>query len=394
MPEPAALPGPAVASSGIRAAWRAAIYAFVLSRLIVVLAASLALAFAQQWPADADDSATLRLFTPEARAQLENRGLGNDAGWYLGIARHGYEQREFDTSAQANWAFFPLQPLLWRGAMALGLGPWSAGLLLANGFFLLALVQLHRWVQAVQDPAAATRAVLCVALFPTAYFFSLPWTESLFALLLASSLLAMEQRRWGAASAFAALASGSRAVGVLLAPVIWLRARQDAGLPMPRRWLLAALATTGLLVFMALLWHRTGNPLAFADIQEAWGRNGGSFTKHIRRWLADPLFVAEAWNLRWVNNTSALFGLAATWWLWRRGHRALSGFALLCLLLPWSTGTMISMGRYVMTCLPLFLALACWLARPERLLAWLLASAFVLAWMSAHFALGASFAGA
>lgn len=377
-----------------RAAWKAALYAFVISRALVVLSATLALAFAQQWTPGSLDEQTLRLFTPETMAAVEARALSNDGGWYLEIAREGYERRAFDASEQANWAFFPLHPMIWRAAMATGASPWPAAWVLANGFFLLALVQLHRWVQSVQGPDVATRAVLCVALFPTAYSFSLPLTESLFLFLLASSLLAMEQARWGAASAYAALASGTRTVGVLLAPVLWLLSRRDRSLGEIRRGVLALAATTGLLVFMAVLWDYTGNPLAFADIQEAWGRDGGSLTKHFRRWASDPLLIAEAWNVRWINNASALFGLVGSAWLWRRGRRTLAGFAFLCVMLPWSTGTLVSMGRYVVACAPLFLALACWLARPAHLLAWLLASAFGLAWMSAHFALGASFAGA
>jgi hypothetical protein len=53
-----------------------------------------------------------------------------------------------------------------------------------------------------------------------------------------------------------------------------------------------------------------------------------------------------------------------------------------------------SMGRYLVTCLPLFFAFACWLERPRLRIAWLVVSACMLAGMSACFALGASFAGA
>lgn len=390
-PEPAAQGGFDVRW---RDAWKAALYAFVLSRALVVLSAALALAYAQQWTPGSLDEQTLRLFTPDTLAAIEARALSNDGGWYMEIAREGYEQRPFDASEQANWAFFPLHPMIWRAAMATGADPWPTAWVLANGFFLLALVQLHRWVQSVRGSEVATRTVLCVALFPTAYSFSLPLTESLFLFLLASSLLAMEQSRWGVATVFAALASGTRSVGVLLAPVLWLVSQRDPSMGVIRRSLYALAATTGLLVFMAMLWSASGNALAFADIQEAWGRDGGSLLKHFRRWASDPLLIAEAWNVRWINNASALFGLAGSVWLWRRGQRALAGFAFLCVMLPWSTGTLVSMGRYVLVCAPLFLALACWLAKPAHFLAWLLASAFGLAWMSSHFVLGASFAGA
>jgi hypothetical protein len=343
-----------------RAALKAALLAFAVSRLLVLLSAGLAVAVAQQWSGN-DGHETLRLFDAASRASLEQRTLANDASWYLSIIQSGYEARPFDASQQANWAFFPLHPMLWGSLVHLGVAPALGGILLAHLLLLAGLFQLHRWVQLVRDRASADRAVFCVALFPTAYFFSLPWTESLFLLLSASALLAIARRQWGRAS---------------------------------RIWLFAALAGTGLLLFMGWLWLKTGNPLAFADIQSAWGRDGGSLTKHFRRWVADPLLIADPWNLRWINNSALLLALAAAVWLWRTGQRGLALLTFFTVLAPWSTGTLVSMGRYVLTCLPVFLALACWLRHPWLAMSWLLISAFALSVMSAWFALGLSFAGA
>ncbi|WP_295363225.1 mannosyltransferase family protein [Arenimonas sp.] len=392
----AAAPAARGPSPDWRAALKSAAYAFVLSRLLVLFAAAAAVAFAQQWPVAAQEDAgtTLRLFTAQDLDALAGRALGNDAAWYLSIARDGYEERPFDAATQANWAFFPLHPMAWRALLATGIPPVVAGVLMANLLFFFGLVQVHRWVQVQWDRGAADRAVLCLALFPTAYFFSLPWSESLFLVVFATALLAIAQRRWGLLASMALLASGTRAVGVLLAPLAWWAARQDPQARLHQRWLYPALGTGGLLAFMALLWSATGNPLAFSDIQAAWGRDGGSLTKHLVRWLADPLLLAEPWNLRWLNNTSLLLALAGTAWLWRQGQRALAVFVFVYVLIPWSTGTLMSMARYVVACVPVFAAMAAWLGRPPLLLAWLLASACLLAWMSAHFALGSSFAGA
>ncbi|MDY0021381.1 hypothetical protein [Arenimonas caeni] len=376
------------------AALRAAAFAFLLSRLLVLLAAAVATSVMHQWPAAGDDASTLRLLTDQDLAHLEARVLANDASWYQDIATGGYEARPFDASRQANWAFFPLHPMLWRGLQATGLSPAASGLLMAHLLFFIALVQMHRWVQVQWNRDLADRSLLCLALFPASHFFSLPWSESLFAALLATALLAMAQRRWGLMAGAAMLAGGTRAVGVLLAPLLWWEARRDPKAGWSRRWLYPLVAMAGLAAFMAWLWQATGNALAFADIQAAWGRDGGSFTKHLLRWAADPLLLAAPWNLVWLNNASLLLALAAAAWLWRAGQRPLALLVLVYVLLPWSTGTLVSMGRYVAACLPVFVALAAWLAGPRRQLAWLVASAVGLAWMSAHFALGQTFAGA
>lgn len=385
---------PAPAAIDWRRALSAAMFAFVLSRALVIASALVAVAVAQQWRGPGAEQGEIRLLTTESVAALRQRVLANDASWYLGLAEHGYERRPFDATRQANWAFFPLHPMLWRGLNASGLDPVWGGLLLAHALFLLALVQAHRWVQALRDPATADRAVLCIALFPTAYFFSLPWTESLFLLLSASGLLAIARRDWGRAGAFGALASATRPTGALLAALLWWQGREGRRLPPLRIWLWSLFAVSGLLAFMAWLWAHTGNATAFADIQSTWGRDGGSFTKHLRRWISDPLLLAEPWNVRWINNTALLLGVAGSVWLWRQRLHGLALLAFFSLLLPWATGTLMSMARYVAVCLPLFLAFACWLHAPRAWATWLTISAALLAGMTACFAIGADFAGA
>lgn len=122
--------------------------------------------------------------------QLGVLSRANDADWYVGIATHGYERRPFDTSIQANRAYFPLHPMLWRiGLGATGDGTLS-GLLIANLLFLLGLAVVHRLaIASGRDAPAASRTVYALAFFPVSYFFSLPWSESLFLLLTAAAFL-------------------------------------------------------------------------------------------------------------------------------------------------------------------------------------------------------------
>lgn len=376
-----------------RRALKMTLFAFVLSRVLVILAAAFAIALAQQaWPTG--PSQKLHLYTPQVAKQVRQRIMANDASWYASIVRNGYEQRAFDTRRQSNWAFFPLHPLIWKAATSTGLGLASAGVLLAHLWLLIALFQTHRWVQLLYDNDTADRVVLCVALFPTAYFFSLPWTESLFLALSASSLLALTRARFNRATAFNLLASATRPTGILLSALMWWEGRAGRRLPPARIWCLAFIGVMGLAAFMVLLYIRTGNPLAFSDIQAAWGRDGGSLTKGLRRWLMNPTMVAEYWNSPWINNSAFVFGLIGSVWLWRKKHRGFALFAFLSIALPWATGTLVSMGRYVLCCLPLYLPLAHWTRRSHVLIGWLVLSACTLAGMTVLYALGATFAGA
>jgi len=383
--------GPLVEPPTWFAAIKFTLFAFVLSRFLIVLASALTFAFVNHWPQPEASPQFLNVFTADFIEKLKLFASQDDAGWYLQVAQHGYDTGEFDPNAFKNWAFFPLHPLLWRLAMATGMTAWLAGILMANVFTFIALAQTYRWIALVADKAAAERGVLCIALFPTSYFLSLPFSEPLYFLLMSSTLLALHEKRWGFATLAAALCSGTRATGIMLAPLLWWHSRRD--LPLLRRTLLAALACTGLLAFMYLLWRASGDPLAFAHIQLAWGRDGTKMFTHLWEWLCDPLQVAFSWNLIWFNNGALVLALAATIWLWIRDQRALALFTFACVLMPWSGGNLMGMARYVSVTLPVFLALACVLYRPHWLTTWLIVSACSLVWMTGCFTLGASFAG-
>jgi hypothetical protein len=135
-----------------------------------------------------------------------------DSVWYVAIAQNGYAGP--DENAKA--AFFPLYPLLMRGLGWVVGSPLIAGMLISLGCFLAALVLLHRLATIELGPAHAHGTLLIVAFFPTAFFFSAVYTESLFLLLTVATLLAARQGRWAWAGALGGLAACTRNTGLLL----------------------------------------------------------------------------------------------------------------------------------------------------------------------------------
>jgi len=202
----------------------------------------------------------------------------------------------------------------------------------------------------------------------------------------------LQEKRWGVAAIAAVLCSATRAPGVLLAPLLWWQARRD--LPVLQRSALAALACAGLAGFMLLLWRNSGDPLAFAHIQLAWGRDGSKMFTHLWEWISDPFRFALSWNVIWFNNGALVLALAASIWLALRRHWAFALFTFACILMPWSGGNLMGMARYVMVCVPVFFVLGQWMRRDDFALTWLVVSACALMWMTGCFTLGATFAGA
>ncbi|MFI5275112.1 MAG: mannosyltransferase family protein, partial [Ktedonobacterales bacterium] len=133
-----------------------------------------------------------------------------DGTSYAAIARDGYV-----TLAQP--AFYPLYPLLERGAAILTLGHLGvAGLLVSNACCLGAFVLLRVLAERELGRAAARRALLALAVFPTALFLTAAYAESLFLLLSLAAFLALRAHRWPLTGALIALAALTRPVGILL----------------------------------------------------------------------------------------------------------------------------------------------------------------------------------
>lgn len=368
--------------------------AFLLSRMIVFAATLLPLLVAP----DADrhspqDRVLVALSYQRIGAALERLALSGDAGWYRDIAANGYAQRPFDANAQANWAFFPAHPMLWRGVDAVLGSATVAGIVLANACLLLALGLLYLLARGSgRDDAASARAVYALALFPVAYFLSFPWSESLFLVLSLGAMLAAQRGAWWWAGLFGAGSAATRFAGLFLASAMLAQVLRERRRPTLHECAAIAMVPLGLLGFMAMLWSATGHPLAFAEVQSAWGRETGLPLRAIGIVLLRPWEIAVDWNVRWLNLGALLLGLLALRHFLVRREFGFAVFLGLGLLAPLLTDTLTSMARYVLGLFPVVLAIADWTTPPAVERAWFALSVTALVLMSAAFGLGYSFA--
>jgi hypothetical protein len=220
-----------------------------------------------------------------------------DGEWYLQIATQGYQPD--DGSA----AFFPLFPLCIK-ILGVLLGGTDFSYLLAgvlvSAFATIALfILFYELARRELRQELAGRAVFYLAIFPTAFFFSAIYTESLFlALVIGTFLAARHWQKWWLAGLLAALAALTRSVGVaLIVPLAWEWWRQNRplklnyagnfkGIQFNFSWdvvkprLKLGLWWVGLPV-VALVgwaignWFIFGNPLTFTQVQAQppWNRS-------------------------------------------------------------------------------------------------------------------------
>jgi hypothetical protein len=190
-----------------------------------------------------------------------------DAGWFLGIARHGY------FSPQST-GFMPLYPLLIR----LFGGTLASGLLVSSLSALVGFVYVARLAaRELGGEEPASRTLLVLAAYPFAFFLFAPYTEATFLAAIAAALYYAREGAWGRAAIAAATAGLTRVTALaLIIPIAWEVARRSGfRLPRHRRSLqiLAVLSVPiALGLFAAYCWYRFGDPLLLAHAQQRyWG---------------------------------------------------------------------------------------------------------------------------
>lgn len=292
-----------------------------------------------------------------------------DVVHYATIAQDGYLHAPFDLSDRRSheFAFFPLFPLLlWLlGHLTADVILWSAAL--SNLFFFLALILLYKLtLEFGYDESVASRTLFYLAAFPVSYFFSAPFTESLFVLLTVGSFYAAKRERWWVAGVVGLLAAATRLTGVLLLPALLVLSWQMyRSLPV-KKILGLLLIPFGLFAYMFYSWWLSGDALAFKHAAEAWNRKPSLFfVNALFQYLMHPQTIADAWNIHWLSVAAALLCFFCVFVLARRREWALAVYTLMSVVLPLSSGVLQSMGRYTMGFFPVFIALGI-VARSER----------------------------
>jgi hypothetical protein len=324
--------------------------AFGVTRLGIALVAYISV------PLIADSNVTPYHIKPD-NILLDVFGSRWDTGFYLEIADHGYR---YEGVRLPSVAFFPLLPLLIRAVSPLVGDSLVAGLIVANAALLGATMLLYRLVEEEWGAPVADRAVWYLLIFPTSFFGSAIYTESVFLLCAIGALYMARKGYWESAAMLGVFAALSRLVGVLVAPMLlaewWMqrRSRSDQQARPPLAAVLAPAAVLlGTAAYMFYLQQAFGDPLAFAHASAAWDRVPRSPLGMMAEMLQRP---AGGWGpallagrLPLDNWIDLLFVSLFTGLGWVLGA-----------LIPLSSGLLMSQRRYTWVLFPAFILLARW----------------------------------
>lgn len=289
---------------------------------------------------------------------------------YQIIAAQGYSH---SSDGPSNVGFFPLYPLLMRWATDLspGGGDVRAGVIVGSIALAAAVVYIFLLVRGDHGETIAWRTLAFLLAFPAAFFFSAAYTEPVFLLGIAGTLYHARRGQWIAAGLFAAAASATKLVGVMLfVPLVFEAHAQGAFRRDTARAIAGALlAPSGALAYFAWLQWRFGDFRVFFDSQNNWNRAGfyPAFTMGIERLLGDTDTMLEfyprtvtpvptLWIM--VDSTLLLLFIAAGVLLWKYVRPSYGAFILASALMLGMGGSTMSLNRYLAVLFPVFILLA------------------------------------
>lgn len=323
-----------------------------------------------------------------------------DGGSYMYLAEKGY------IGVGLLQAYFPLYPFLiaiistiisWLGVH--GQTPMMntrmiVGLAVSSVCSLLFLITLYKYLRLRFDEQFSFLCLLIYMVFPTAFFFHAYYTESLFMLLVMLVFYFSQKKQWFACMIFLALATATRIVGVFLIPALMfeLYAADNSSwnikaLPerirsfIKQQWLpllLLSLGSIGLLSYMVYLFIYFKDPLLFFHVQSEFGAGREEkiilFPQVVWRYIK-IVWTARPFDLKYFTYiqefVSAMVGLGILVGMMKyfkqlklRISELL--YAIGAFFLPTLTGNFSSMGRYLLVCFPIFIAIAAFLYKRRK----------------------------
>jgi Gpi18-like mannosyltransferase len=318
-----------------------------------------------------------------------------DGPHFLELAARGYWSAD-----PARIVLFPLYPLL-IALVSWVVSPLVGAMALALVFSLLAAGGLYLLVQLDTDRETARLSVVAMNLFPTAFVFVAPYSESLFLALVVWSFLFARRGNWALAGLAGALAAATRIQGAFLIPALAVeylvqkRVLQTRRLDRDVIWI--AVAFLGPLSYLAINWVVFGNALYFVEAQR--------FYFHVQNaapwdWLPGIVNTAingtmnEGWLTVYVAPLLAFAVLTVTaiWCFFSRASRlSYAVYTLLTLVSFLTLNWPISVPRYILGVFPIFilggrLGRRPWLGPPLFAASVLLLGLFTILFVIGHWA--------
>ena len=301
--------------------------------------------------------------------------LNFDGVYYLLIAAQGYT---------VNAGFFPLFPLsihfitsIFGEKLAFDPIQYFVSIFLVSAYFLASLFILFKLIRLDYKDNVAIWSIVFTLIFPTSFFFAAIYSESLFLFLTVLSFYFARKKNWFLASVCGGLLTATRLVGIAIIPALIfefilqnpssLKLRRAGKTFFNLKSLSLLLTPLGILSYILFNLIKWGNAFYFIEAQGNFQNNRTVngivfFPQTIFRYIKIIFTVNPniyEWKIALLELSAFFFAGLLLYVAWKKKVRlSYILFALICFLIPVTTGTFSSLPRYVLVMFPIFIALA------------------------------------
>ncbi len=297
---------------------------------------------------------TSRYFLPARDTDFFSLHERWDSYWYLDIAEHGYSFHSGDSLS--NVAFFPLYPFLIRISTPIFFGQANiAGWFISAVSLLLVLIYFYKLIKRFHPNINPHLVLVFLLLFPTAFFLNAIYTESLFLFLSIAAFYYMFSKNLLLSGIFGFLASVTRPSGVyLFIPLLWEYYRQNSSIRalFRKESLFVFLTPLGFAVTLLIDYLLFRDPLLFFKVEGWWGRGFNLRSVYINL-FSQPSVVNFACDVSFF-----FFAAAAAYFLFKNIRTSYGLYVLVTILPAIASGTLLSIGRYILVLFPIYILLA------------------------------------
>lgn len=269
----------------------------------------------------------------------------------LDIAKSGYNY--VTNTIATNLVVFPLYPFSIRYLGNIFSIDYSlAGFFISNISILISVLVFYKLAQIDFKKAIAERAVLYLLIFPTAFFFTMIYTESLFLLLSLLVFYFALRRQWLLVGLVGFLASLTRISAIFLfLPILYEYFQQEKRFKLNSLFL--ALIPIGVISFFLYHYYQYGDFFIYFKALKNWDREFLNFSN---------VLLSSSSSQQTVNSTLEIFfeviAVAACVLAIRRIRTSYYLYLVISVVIPLLSGSVISTNRYILVMFPLFILFA------------------------------------
>ena len=281
-----------------------------------------------------------------------------DSNWYRSIITDGYaiEPNGNELHNAANWAFFPLVPITLKAVEAITRIDINKVSSVVNTLaFTAALVVAYKYIVLTRKSNKQGFYLIMLAAFgPYTFYYSTIYTESFFVLFLMLSLYFLKKKQYILMGVSGMLLSATRNIGIffvfaiLTEYIIETIIKKDWSFKnifrifADKKLLFGTMIIPfGLFSYMAYLWYKCGDPLAFVRIQLGWGMSES---------VNPVVLVLKAFKntdtIEFYYSLWAIWGMIMTYKLFKNKRFSEGMLALIFMIIPLSV-RMASIPRYL-----------------------------------------------